>query len=262
MQAHTLQLLKDAAPAALATQPRPGLSTKYTFFSTRELVSALETENWTVVEAKQAGGRKSPLETRKHQLIIADKAQAQQKGIGEYPRVLLTNSHDGGGACKAEAGLWRIICSNGIVISDGFIQSVRVPHTRHTIEEVIKAAQGLRENAELIGEHVVKFREVKLTPAAQVEFAKLAIRLRFDGRFTGVVKPQDLLTLQRTADAGQSLWNTFNVVQEWLIKGGFPILEPRYFEAIHRKGRPVKSIDDSGRLNKGLWDLAEQFSLN
>jgi len=24
----------------------------------------------------------------------------------------------------------------------------------------------------------------------------------------------------------------------------------------------VKSIDDSGRLNTGLWDLAEQFSLN
>jgi Domain of unknown function (DUF932). len=263
MQVNTEYLLRSAAPAALATAPREGLSEAYSFFDTRALVDALETDNWTVTEARQAGGRYTPIHTRKHQLTIADRDVAAQKGIGEYPRVLLSNSHDGNAACKLQAGLWRMICSNGIVISDGFIQSVSIKHSRRTIEEVVQAAQAFRANAGRIGEHVVKFKEVKLTPAAAVEFAKQALRLRFGEAPSVVVKPQDILSLQRTEDSGNDLWSVFNVAQEWLLKGGFPVtkVEP-LFQSTVRHARPIKSIDDSGRLNTGLWDLAEQFSLN
>jgi hypothetical protein len=46
-------------------------------------------------------------------------------------------------------------------------------------------------------------------------------------------------------------------------QGRFPVHKVRpFFEVSTRKARPVKSIDDSGKLNTGLWDLAEQFSLN
>jgi hypothetical protein len=42
-----------------------------------------------------------------------------------------------------------------------------------------------------------------------------------------------------------------------------PILhvEP-FFGGKNTVAKGVKGIDDSGRLNRGLWDLAEQFSLN
>src|SRR5258706_2847351 len=151
MQAKTLQFLRETAPAALATEPRKGLSNRYTFFSTRELLGALETENWRVVETKQSKSRSGPL-AAKHQLIVADKDVARERGIGEYPRVILTNQHDGDGACKVSAGYWRMLCSNGMEVSEGLIQSVRVPHTRHTVEEIIAAAQYLRENAPRLGE--------------------------------------------------------------------------------------------------------------
>lgn len=263
MQVTTEQLLRNAAPAALASEPRTGLSDHYRFFDTRQLVDALETDNWTVTEARQSGGRISPLHTRKHQLVIADRDVAAQKGIGEYPRVLLSNSHDGEAACKLQAGLWRMICSNGMVISDGFIQSVNIRHTRRTIDEVVQAAQAFRANAGRIGEHVIKFKEVKLTPVAAVEFAQQALALRFGERSSLVVKPQDILQLQRSEDGGNDLWSVFNVAQEWLLKGGFPVTKVGpLFESQTRHARAVKSIDDSGRLNTGLWDLAEQFSLN
>jgi hypothetical protein len=77
------------------------------------------------------------------------------------------------------------------------------------------------------------------------------------------VHPQDVLALQRTEDAQNSLWNVFNRTQEWLLKGGFPVTRVGpFFEASTHKARPVNSIEDSSRLNTGLWDLAEQFSLN
>ena len=263
MQVTTEALLKTNAPAALAHHAFGGLSQQYSFFDTRALVDALETDNWTVTEARQAGGRTSLPFYRKHQLVIADRDVAAQKGIGEYPRVLLSNSHDGEAACKLQAGLWRMICSNGMVISDGFIQSVSIRHTRRTIEEVVQAAQAFRANAGRIGEHVIKFKEVKLTPVAAVEFAQQALALRFGERYSLVVKPQDILSLQRTEDAGNDLWSVFNVAQEWLLKGGFPMTKVGpLFQSQTRHARAVKSIDDSGRLNTGLWDLAEQFSLN
>jgi hypothetical protein len=264
MQTQTKSLLRQTAPAALATAPRKGLSEAYRFYSTSALVEALETDNWMVTGARQSGGRRSDPTYRKHELVIADRAQAQYVGnIGEYPRVILTNSHDGEAACKLQAGLWRMICSNGIVISDGFIQSKNIRHTRRTIEEVIQAAQALRIEAGRIGEHVVKFKEVKLTPAAAVEFAKAAIALRFKALVGRVVHPQDVLALQRTEDAQNSLWNVFNRTQEWLLKGGFPVHKVGpFFEASTHKARAVNSIEDSSKLNTGLWDLAEQFSLN
>jgi hypothetical protein len=266
MQAQTKSLLSYSAPAALATHARKGLSESYRFFSTHQLVEALETDNWQVVTARQAGGRFSDPAYRKHEVIIADRAQFQKAGseIGEFPRVILTNSHDGNAAAKLQAGLWRMICSNGIVISDGFIQSRAIRHTRRTIEEVILAAQALRTEAGRIGEHVVKFKEVELTPAAAVEFAKQALALRFPKPVVGrVIQPQDVLALQRTEDAQNSLWNVFNRTQEWLLKGGFPITRVGpFFESSTHKARPVNGIEDSSKLNTGLWDLAEQFSRN
>jgi hypothetical protein len=264
MQVQTQSLLEQTAPAALASAPREGLSEAYRFYSTSALVDALETDNWTVVSARQTAGRKSDPRYRKHELIIADKAHFEYQGnIGEFPRVIITNSHDGEAACKLQAGLWRMVCSNGIVISDGFIQSRAIRHTRRTIEEVIVAAHDFRSNADRIGEHVIKFKEIDLTPAAAVEFAKQAIALRFKPAPGTVVQAEDVLAIQRAEDAQNSLWSVFNRTQEWLLKGGFPVTRVgSFFEASTRKARPVNSIEDSSKLNTGLWDLAEQFSLN
>lgn len=253
MQAETKQLLKTFAPAALATEPSAGLSETYRFFDTTRVVDALEGDGWMVVEARQSGKSLTP--RGKHQLILADRVN-RNGGIGEYPRVLLTNSHDGNAACKLQGGLWRMICSNGIVISDGFIQSAHIRHSHRTIEEVVQAAQGLRAQADKIGEHVAEFKAFNLSPAAAVEFARLALKQRFENAPGRVVDPEAILTLQRDEDAGNSLWNVFNVTQEWLLKGGFPYQTKN---GSNRRARPIKSIDESGRLNTALWDLAETF---
>ena len=72
-------------------------------------------------------------------------------------------------------------------------------------------------------------------------------------------RPEDVLALQRNEDAGESLLNVFNRTQEWILKGGFPVINSK---GATRKARAIPSIDDSGQLNTGMWDLAEQFSIN
>jgi hypothetical protein len=266
MQANTLHLLKNVAPAALATEPRTGLSNSYSFLSTSEVVEALETDNWAVVEARQTRSKRTGLSDgyRKHEIILADR-DLLKGGYGifsEVPRVILTNAHDGGAAFRLKAGLWVALCENGLETSDGLIQAVAIRHSRHTTEEVVQTANAFRENASLISDHVGKFKATTLSDAAAYEFAKHALKLRFpdyptSGNFIAL---QDILAVQRHGDEGNSLWKVFNRSQESLLKGGFQVHRKSDWSA--RRARAIKAIDESSRLNTGLWSLAEQFSLN
>jgi uncharacterized protein DUF932 len=258
MQANTTNLLRYSAPAALATSPRRGLSETYSFLSTIQVVEALESNNWAVVEARQTPAKHPGKEAyRRHELILADRDVVYNGVFTEVPRVILSNSHDGGAAFKLRAGLLVTACFNGLYVPDGLIQSVSIRHSRRTTEEVVETANAFRANAELITDNVAKFRAIDLSIAAAYEFAKAALNLR---QPAGFVAPQDVLQAQRSEDAGTNLWKTFNRVQEWMLRGQFAVHNLTTGRV--RKARPIKAIDESTKLNLGLWDLASQFSLN
>jgi Domain of unknown function (DUF932) len=265
MQANTENLLRCEAPAALATTQRHGLSDTYSFLSTRAVVDALETDNWAVVEARQTRTKSPEFQScRKHEIILADRdlLQGAYNIFSEVPRVILSNSHDGGAAFKLQAGLWRVVCSNGMVVSDGLIQAVNIRHSRRTIEEVVQTAQAFRENAALISDHVTKFKQTALSDAAAIEFARQAIALRISDDSSHVVEIRDVLAAQRREDVGNDLWHVFNRAQEWLLKGGFPVYRRTPTDWVSRKAKAIKAINESSRLNTNLWALAEQFSLS
>lgn len=264
MQNQTESRLLLDAPAALATSAREGLSNSYSFLSTREVVSALEVDNWQVVSARQTRAKNPALNPhRKHEVILADR-DALKGGysiFSEVPRIILSNSHDGGASFKLQAGLWRVVCSNGMVVSDGLIQAVSIRHHRRTTEEILVTAQAFRENASLISDHVGAFKSTELSAAAAVEFVRQAIALRHQDD-EAVVEIQDLLRPQRSEDVGNSLWTVFNRSQEYLLKGGYPVYRQTATDWVSRKAKAIRAIDDSSKLNTGLWALAEQFSLN
>lgn len=263
MQALTLQDIKDLAPAALAQEPSSRVSPKYSFLPTRVVAEALHEEGWVVTEARQSHTRKTgPSRYGKHQLAFTHR-DILSKGLDEIPRIYLSNSHDGGAKWWMRAGVLREICSNGMTVSDGLVQAVGIRHSNHTIEEVVATANAFRANGDLIAAHIADFKKIDLSPAAAVEFARLAIDLRFRTDSEALVAMHDILQPQRSQDAGNDLWRTFNRVQEWLLKGGFPVYRNATGnDWTERKARGIKAIDESSKLNTGLWALAEQFSLN
>jgi hypothetical protein len=256
--------LQGLAPAALAKHASPNVSAKYHFYPTRTIIDALLAENWAVIEAKTANSRSNaPIQYRRHALAFADRdILKSKKHYSEIPRIVLTNSHDGNAALKMFAGIWRFVCSNGMVVSDGVVQSVRIAHSHRTIEEVVQAAQAFREHTELVGEHINAFKAKVLTDAEVREFARCAIVLRQPQNSDSVIAPDDILAVKRADDAGNDLWVTFNRVQEHVLQGGFPIYRHTDSGWVERTARPIKGIDQSRELNTQLWDLAERFSLN
>jgi len=70
---------------------------------------------------------------------------------------------------------------------------------------------------------------------------------------------QELLKPIRKEDKGNSIWQVYNTVQEKLIKGEFTHIGVTNKE---RSGRPLTNIRRNLIVNKGLWELAEEYSLN
>lgn len=265
MQVLDTNLLRRA-PAALATARNiQTTSEAYNFISTRDVLEALIQDNWQIVEAKQSYSRsREPLYAR-HEITLSDPT-IQMKNVGDVkPQFYLGNAHDGSGAFRMQAGLERLVCKNGMRVPEGLVQSVSIPHRgSKTIEEIVLVAQSYRQNVDKIAQHISRFKEIQLTPAAAVEFVRQAIKLRHGEEPDGTVTITDLLLSQREEDAGEDLWRTFNRCQEWLIRGGYPVhrLSPDGSEWITRKARPIKAILESARINTQLWETAELFSKN
>jgi hypothetical protein len=67
------------------------------------------------------------------------------------------------------------------------------------------------------------------------------------------VLPDQLLSARRDADFGNSLWLTYNVVQENLVTGG---LQGRSASGRTSRTRAIRAIREDIRINVGLWNHA------
>jgi hypothetical protein len=267
MQVLNTELLQKHAPAALAESRNiETTSERYNFISTRSVLEALAQDNWAVVAAKQTRSRNASQNRlfAKHEITLSDPSLQIKQLVGEVrPQFYLSNAHDGTGTYTMRAGLERKVCMNGMYVPEGLVQSVSIQHRgSRTIEEVVAVAQSYRENVDLIGQNIRRFKEVTLSPAAAVEFVQRAAALRHDPS-EAVIAPEGLLAVQRAEDVGFDLWNTFNRAQEWLIRGGYDVTRKTdKGDEVTRKARGIRSILESARINTQLWELADLFSKN
>ena len=155
--------------------------------------------------------------------------------------MILQNAHDGSRAYRIDAGLYRLVCRNGLTVADADFAHVSIRHMDVSAEAFAKAAQSVAENTPRALEAVARWQGVQLTQAARVEFAKRAAALRWtaDNPVMQALTPEKLLSPVRYGDAASDLWTTFNVVQEHLARGGE-----------HR----IVGIDERGERRRGFGE--------
>lgn len=268
--------LRRIAPSVFAETARPGVSTRYTFVSTAQVVDLLDAEGWSPVRASQQRVR---LENRQgfqmHELRFARRADLERENfaVGDTrPEMILQNAHDGTRAYRIDAGLYRLVCRNGLTVADAQFAHVAIRHVDVSPEKFVAAAQAVAEGTPRVLDVVARWQSVALSETARQEFARRAISLRWDADDTAtrLVTPHKLLAPVRYGDHATDLWTTFNVVQEHLCRGGVRYagnvpaapgaVFPTHF--VRNTTRPVVSLLEGQKLNKALWALAEEFSRN
>jgi hypothetical protein len=252
--------IRQLASSIFTTQGAPTTSEKYAHISTEKIIDDMELLGWGVVDAKQVRARKSDTIGYQKHLVVFRNNDIQitaEDGDDVFPQILLTNSHDGKNAFTFTAGLFRMVCENGLVISSREFEHMKIRHYGYSFEELQDTIKSIVEKLPLTVESLNKFRQVELSQEQALDFAKKAIATRFnEDEIDNIqIDLQDLLTPTRREDRGNDLWSVYNVVQEKLIHGMFNYK----YGTKTRKARKIKNFKQDLVVNERLYDLALEF---
>ena len=92
---------------------------------------------------------------------------------------VLTNSHDGRNAFTLHAGLFRLVCSNGLVIADTTFEQVKIKHQWYSFDEIRKIMDGMLEVVPKVITQVQNLNSITLSDQQQIDFASKSLLTRY-----------------------------------------------------------------------------------
>jgi hypothetical protein len=258
--------IRQYAPSAFAEQAHGSRSDRFAPIPTSHVIVGMRREGFEVVMAGPARTRDaSRREFTKHLLRMRRVDAKADARVGDvFPEVVLVNANDGSSRYILSAGLYRLICLNGMTVSERQAASIRVSHMGDVVGKVIEGSFTVLDDSQRAIEHAREWSAIDLTPRESTAFAEAARTLRFgdaEGRVTTPITAGQLLEPHRRGDVGTSLWATFNRVQENVIKGGLRGIDRTVAgRTRHVTTRAINGIDQDQRLNRALWTLAETLA--
>jgi hypothetical protein len=248
--------VKQVAPSVFTKTGSSTVSDKYSHIPTERVLDDMAVLGWNVVDAKEIKARKNQ-GFQKHMLVFANPEIVINGADGDtvFPRILLTNSHDGKNAFTFQAGLFRLVCSNGLVIADEQFSSMKIRHMGYDFEALQKLITEMVEKLPLTVESMNNFKNKQLTEEQKQKFALEALGLRFDTE-NKTFNVSEFLTPTRKEDEGNDLWSVFNVIQEKLVHG---MVDYRAGNK-QRKARRIKNFQQDVKLNSELYELALAYA--
>ena len=244
--------IRSAAPSLFAEEKHQSRSDRYTYIPTGEVLGALRKEGFQPFMVCQTRVRDSgKREHTKHMLRLRHAAQINGAEANE---IILLNSHDGTSSYQMLAGMFRFVCSNGLVCGDT-VADVRVPHKGDVAGSVIEGAFEVLSGFERVKESRDLMRGITLDDGESEVFARAALALKYDDPDKPApITESQILMPRRFDDRRPDLWSVFNRTQENLTKGG---LHGRSANGRRQQTRPIQGIDSDVRLNRALWMLAD-----
>jgi len=242
--------LQSRAPAAFADHAASVTGPAYSFISTAELVRALLDAGFVLSSARQAGVRRRDPHFARH-IVRLRQARERLTLVDAVPEIVLVNSHDGTSSYTLHAGLFRPVCSNGLLMRSADVGFIRLPHRRGQIGDVVRGALELAARFANMRQICEAMVARQLDVEERRSFAANALRLRYDGQ--APIEPDRLSGVRRAADEGSDVWHVYNRVQEHLLRGGLP---GRSQSGRQVRTRALHAIREDVRINLGLWQLA------
>ena len=255
----TKEQIKSSTPLVFVETPtNPDVSDKYLFVNTETIIDDLDKLGWLPVQAAQRKSiKKEGTIFSKHMVAFQNPniKITSQDGDDAYPRILLTNSHDGMQAFKFSVGIFRLVCSNGLVVADEQFSEFKIKHKGYTFGELRNV---VKQAVEDLPNRVQVMNDMKNRILTEDEKRKMALDAMLIR--AGVKELQydedtitDILDPKRDADKGDDLWRVFNVIQEKITQGNF---HAALTGAKVRKVRKIKSFEKDMKVNKELFKLA------
>ena len=247
----TLDDIAKNAPSVMAVEAHHSRGERYAFIPTIDVVKGLQQEGFRPFEVRQTRTRIADRHDFTKHMVRLRHVDARGNGQ-EVPEVVLINSHDGTSSYQLISGIFRMVCSNGLIAGEN-IQQQKVRHSGNVVNDVIEGAFRVIDESKLLLDNVEEMKAIQLDMQERCILASAAQQLRWEAG-TAPVASACLLQMRRPEDMGNDLWTTFNRVQENLLQGG---LSGRSTTNRRTTTRAVQGVNENVKLNRALWTLAE-----
>ena len=253
--------IREIAPSVFTEKADSSSTSKhYVHIPTENVIDDMASLGWGVVDAKQVKARKNK-GYQKHMIVFGNDNLVVEGKDGDtvMPRILMTNSHDGKNSFQFQAGLYRLVCSNGLVVADAEFANMKIRHMGYDLSELKTVISEIVEKLPLTVECMNKLKAKELSKEEQAQFAKEALATRLSKKeLSNITSDQilDLLAPTRSEDEGDDMWNVFNVIQEKVIHGMFDVYG---VNGKVRKARKIKNFKQDTKVNQELYQLALSY---
>ena len=260
----TDEQIKKACPVVFTEKASNEVSEHYTHIPTNQVIDDMRELGWGVIDAKQVAARKKATKGyQKHMVVFRhpDLMVEGADGDNVWPQIIMTNSHDGKNSFTFQAGMYRFVCSNGLVIADQEFGSMKIRHMGYDFNTLRETINEMVEKLPLTVESMNKFKNTELSEPQKYDLARKALATRLkvqkDQKVDQIYKIDldEFLKPVREEDAGNDLWSVFNLVQEKVVEGDF-----EYVSGVKmRKARKIKNFKQDLNVNQKLFEVAKEF---
>lgn len=237
-----------------ATAPAACVSERYSMASTAQILDVFAGHGWLPVGYNQKKARSPERSGKQAHAVLLGNTKLQDGAT--LPRILLKNSHDGTGSLQMLSGLYERICANGLVVGAS-AADIRIAHRSINEGRLVDGITRVVGNLDHAIGLAERMKAVTLDREQQLLLAQKTIEMVYDGDKWSAF-PQHLLYNWRKEQTVPTLWNTFNTIQERVIRGGL-----KRYDANGRRStaRAITAIDRNIDVNRTMWDVAEQHLL-
>lgn len=252
----TNEQLRIKAPSLFQDQPYHEVSSKYHFIPTIDIIEQIRAENWYPVSVSEAGVRDLSKDGFQNHYVRFQHFSDLINPNANVVELLLFNSHDRSKAFSISAGVYRNICSNGLIIADSVFDSYKIKHLGGRNNDVLDAVNKITQIKPKLLDKISKFESITLNQNEKEAFLQSALPLRFEEHFE-LDNPTELLTPLRSEDKKDDLYTVLNILQENFLSSkvsGYNKETKRRFTS-----KQITSISKDVEINKGLWEIAERI---
>ena len=249
----TYEEIMQQAPAVFETDPAVTMNKKYRIIKTSDLIEPLMDNGWNVVSASQRRTRKEEWQDKTFHYL---RFRSDEHFIGNDPmEIVISNSHNGSSSFKIQLGIFRVVCTNGLIAGTDLVSPLMLQHkglSNVLITEI--ATMYADKMAGYLTEGVQVMKKSEMSDAQMFELANYIAKQKHADYEVDI---HGMLHARRMEDYGQSVWTIYNRLQENMIRGGYQI---KGDNGKWRQARQITSPMADIDLNTKLFDKALEYA--
>lgn len=134
------------APSIFTQASSHKTSTKYSPIATKQIIDKLMSEGFFPTWATQTKSQNQESKAFAKHMLRFQRHDVMKNNQGLYPELVLINSHDGLSSYRLMAGLFRVVCANGMIAGQSY-DEIRIKHQGDVVGNVIEGTYKVIETA-------------------------------------------------------------------------------------------------------------------